>query len=300
MCDGAGYQGRICPELDVKKIVDVFQTAKGEQLKTFLQKLLEESLSQGVQGMGLSEAEMPTVRIAVYDSLAVAPRIVDLTAPDYDEFIGLLAARAYQFSQEKGGRIPFTVIKEVIENLIHAYFKEAVVTILDDGNTIRISDQGPGIKDKEAAFQPGFTTATKEMKKCVRGVGSGLPIVKEALSGPGGSVTIEDNLSRGTVVTLKLPVPQKKEAGAASQKTETAEEELPFKLTPRQKKILFLLAEMGAIGPSRIASELNIGLSTAYRELVLLEQLDLVSTENNGKRSLKTKAINHLDAMLGA
>lgn len=265
-------------------------------MKTFLQKLVEENLSE--TSNEISDQDVPVARMAVYDSLSVAPRIIDLKASDYDEFIGLLASKTYHFSQEKGGKIPFTVIKEIIENLIHAYFKEAVVTILEDGNTIRISDQGPGIKDKETAFQPGFTTATAAMKKFVRGVGSGLPIVKEALGGLGGTVTIEDNLCKGTVVTLKLKAPLKKNVETGSLPQETLEENLSLKLTPRQKKILFLLAEMGAIGPSRIANELNIGLSTAYRELVLMEQLGLIGTNNSGKRYLEPKAIEQLDKML--
>ena len=56
--------------------------------------------------------------------------------------------------------MPYSVIQELIENLLHAYFRDVVITILDNGQTIRISDHGPGVDDKDRAFQPGFTTAT--------------------------------------------------------------------------------------------------------------------------------------------
>ena len=52
---------------------------------------------------------------------------------------------------------------------------------MDGGNRIIISDQGPGINDKDKAFLPGFSSASKSMKKYIRGVGSGLPIVRETI-----------------------------------------------------------------------------------------------------------------------
>ncbi len=42
------------------------------------------------------------------------------------------------------------------------------------------------------------------MKKFIRGVGSGLPIVKETIRFSGGSIDIRDNMNKGTVVILKI------------------------------------------------------------------------------------------------
>ena len=102
---------------------------------------------------GPADAAEPEVRLAVYDSPLAAPRVVSLRGREFHEFVGDLAARTYNFGRERGGRIPYIVIREIIENLIHAYFQGAVISILDDGNTIRISDQGPGVPDKEKALQ---------------------------------------------------------------------------------------------------------------------------------------------------
>ena len=96
------------------------------------------------------------------------------------------------------------VIREVVENLIHAYFIEPAISILDDGNTIRFADQGPGIKEKERALEYGTTSATDEMKRYIRGVGSGLPYARQYLLDKGGSLVIEDNISGGTIVTISM------------------------------------------------------------------------------------------------
>src|SRR5690348_205641 len=123
--------------------------------------------SRGTQ----EEGQAPEVRLAVYDSLLAPPQVVSLSAEDFNELVGELASKTHSYARERGGKIPFVVIRELVENLIHAYFHNAVVTIMDDGNTIRISDQGPGIRDKDRAFLPGFTTATREMRQFIKGVG---------------------------------------------------------------------------------------------------------------------------------
>lgn len=245
-------------------------------------RLVSEGDAPGEVGSG---AEPPEVRLAIYDSPLAAPRVVSLRGEEFHEFVGDLAARAYNFSRERSGRIPYVVIREVIENLIHAYFEGAVISILDDGNTIRISDQGPGIADPQNALLPGFTTATPPMRRFIKGVGSGLPVAKEQLEFLGGAIAIAHNLGRGTVVTLSVgaaPPPKPAPSAAASPGAE---------LTPRQKKVLLLIAELGSAGPSAIAKELGVSQSTAYRELQVLEDLHLVSTKRLGRRTLTEDGI---------
>lgn len=261
-------------------------------MKAFLEKLIEDA-SEFPGTDPVTKLIPAPARMAVYDSLKAAPHIIDLTADSYNEFIGLLSAKAYQASQEKGGRVPYTVIKEIVENLIHAYFSEVIITVLDNGNTIMISDQGPGIKDKKRAVLPGFSTATQEMKRFIKGVGSGLPVAKEALAFLGGSLSIENNLGQGTVVTLSLPIKQDEEI-----QTSPIEDQTLLKLNKRQRQVLFLVMELGAVGPSRVASELAISLSTAYRDLALLEENGLIKSADNGKRSLTAGGIERLDRVL--
>jgi hypothetical protein len=176
-----------------------------------------------------------------------------------------------------------------VENLIHAYVRNATITVLDDGNTIRVSDQGPGIADKERAVSPGFSTATVEMRRLIRGVGSGLPVAKEQMDFLGGALTIEDNLDHGTVVTLSVRRDISPPAPAALTPPRTRPA-----ITPRQKKVLLLIAELGAAGPTTIAKELDISHSTAYRELQVLRSLNLATGKGRGKRTLTEDGIAYL------
>lgn len=148
-----------------------------------------------------------TARIALYDDMLSSPRIVEVPPANTMDFIGELSSQIYNLSREMGGGIPFSAIRQVTENFIHAEFREIVVSIMDDGNTIRFTDQGPGIRDKQRAQMPGFSSATEEMKQYIDGVGSGLPIVREYLDVKHGTLTLDDNLNGGSVVTLSL-IPQ--------------------------------------------------------------------------------------------
>src|SRR3970040_349322 len=77
--------------------------------------------------------EEPEARLAIYDSPLTTPRVISLSGEDFETLIGELAAQTYNYSHERGGRIPFVVLLEVLECLIHTYFRDAVITILDDG-----------------------------------------------------------------------------------------------------------------------------------------------------------------------
>jgi len=44
---------------------------------------------------------------------------------------------------------------------------------------ITVEDRGPGIKDIELAMQPGYSTATEEMREMGFGAGMGLPNIKK-------------------------------------------------------------------------------------------------------------------------
>ena len=134
-------------------------------------------------------------RIARYDDFLSAPQITEVSPAPTHTFIENLTVAIYSQAQQMGGKVPYTIIREVSENFIHAQFKEIIVSILDKGNTIRFADQGPGIEKKDKAQLPGFSSATTQMKEYIRGVGSGLPIVREYLNSSHGTITIEDILS---------------------------------------------------------------------------------------------------------
>lgn len=141
-------------------------------------------------------------RIAVYDDPTVTPRVVVIEPTNVRDYLASITETVTKLSHEQGGSIPFTIIREIVENYIHASFIEPTITILDNGATIRFCDQGPGIHNKTRALEFGTTSATEEMKRYIRGVGSGLPIAQQYMVDKGGSLEIQDNISGGTIVTI--------------------------------------------------------------------------------------------------
>jgi hypothetical protein len=271
--------------------------------------LTEQEKHAGKQAVEIQQNPLP-LRIALYDNMRSVPRIIDSAYSNIRDFIDDASQKTYNLSHQMGGNIPYTIIREIIENLIHADFKEIIITILGGGNNIIISDQGPGIEDKEKAFLPGYTSATTSMKEYIRGVGSGLPIVKETITFSGGSINISDNIKMGTVISLSLesdsgidskaPITSQKVFSShadSSQKTPSEEfNNLDSKmLTDRQKKILFLMLELEKTGPSTIAKELGFSLSTSYRELIFLEKNKLLASCGSGKRKLSKKGLKYLE-----
>ncbi len=223
-----------------------------------------------------------SARIAIYDDLHSAPRVIQIPGGATHEFIERIASLTYQHSQTAGGKIPYSVIREVSENFIHAQFKEVVISILDSGNTIRFTDQGPGIKDKELVQKPGVTSATEAMKDYIRGVGSGLPLVKDALSFSHGTITIEDNVNSGTVVTISL---MDKPAMPGAAIPEVSEHKR--KVTKNDKLVLVALLE-GPAGVSDVSRETNLPVSSVHNSFERLTQAGLVC-EQGKKRALTTE-----------
>jgi anti-sigma regulatory factor (Ser/Thr protein kinase) len=234
-------------------------------------------------------------RIAVYGEPHTPPLVVPVTdypLPDapVPALIDALVDRAHGLASGLGGRLPVAVLRELVDNLVHASFAGVVITILDQGNTVRVSDRGPGIPDKEAALRPGFTSADARAKRFIRGVGSGFSVVKETLAAMDGDLAIEDNLGCGTVVTARV---------SPASNTPLAPAAVPaYNLPERQLKTLLLTVELAPVGPTRIAQELGVSTSTAYRDLVSLEDAGFVTSRETGQRSVTEAGLAYLDTVL--
>jgi anti-sigma regulatory factor (Ser/Thr protein kinase) len=244
------------------------------------------------RGRGPSEPPLgpEAPRIAIYDTLTSPPRVVVVEEEDVPALIASLAEKTYHYCREQGGQIPYSVLQELIENLLHAYFRDVVITILDNGQTIRISDHGPGVEDKERAFLPGFTTATAQQRLIIRGVGSGLPLARESLQFLRGILTVEDNLGGGAVFTIKMPTTAHAEPAPAGVPA--------VKLSTRQTKVLVLLMELGSAGPTQVARELGFSAATAFRELAVLQEMGLIHSLDGGKRALREEGLRLLESIL--
>ena len=241
-------------------------------------------------GPELSPLEWEPPRIALYEDTHRPPLVVSIAETRLPQLVEAVTARVHDLAKEQGGRLPYPVLRELIDNLVHASFQGVVVTILDRGNTIRVSDRGPGIPDKDAALQPGFTSADAEAKLYIRGVGSGFSLVRDALEEMDGTLRIENNLGRGTVVTIHVPPLPEKVLASAPMAT--------YNLPERQLKTLLLTVELAPVGPTRIAEELGVSTSTAYRDLVALEGEGFVASRATGHRTVTDAGLAYLDAVL--
>jgi len=165
---------------------------------------VREERDEGERTTTQAPKAMYAARIAVYDDMLSTPRVIVIDPQDVRTYLEETTNTVYQCMKEQGGHISLMVIREIVENFIHAHFAEPIISILDGGDTIRFADQGPGIDDKERAFDFGVTSANSNMKRYIRGTGAGFPMVQEYLENAGGAVSIEDNMGSGTVVTVSL------------------------------------------------------------------------------------------------
>jgi hypothetical protein len=255
--------------------------------------------AQSTQG-GMDQADAG-VRIVVYP-LAGEPEITEVSAANPRSATQKFTRFASERVREAGGRVPEESIREVVENLIHAGYSGVVISILDGGNVVRVSDKGPGVENKSRVMEFGFSGATREALREIRGVGAGLGIARAAAEKAGGKRTIEDNIGGGTVVTISV-------AGEAPAADESKPAERPpqrrypdgvprMNISERQQKVLITVLECGEVGPSTVADRLEISVSTAYRDLSVLEEHGLVQAHESGKRLVSPLGRDLVEAII--
>lgn len=218
---------------------------------------LQEEEGKDTQASPAEPSPLPTytTRISVYDDMLSTPRVVVVEQHEVRAYLEDVTNTVYRIMKEQGGRLSLMVIRELVENFIHARFVEPVISVLDGGDTIRFADQGPGIVDKERAFEFGVTSADRDQKRYIRGTGSGLPMVQEYLENAGGAISIEDNLGAGTVVTVSVDPDRVAEingtaarGAAVRPEQEWAHQNSPYGLPPMGYQQRPSAGQPGAIG----------------------------------------------------
>ena len=211
--------------------------------------------------------------------------------------------------EEAGGRVPGEAVREVVENLIHAGYKGVVISVLDGGDVVRVSDKGPGISQKQRAFEFGFSGASPETIGEIRGVGAGLGMARAAAEKAGGTVTVEDNIGGGTVATVSAGTAERGQgevaAGPPVAPTSPPQRRYPdavprMNISERQEKVLITVLENGEVGPSTVAERLEISVSTAYRDLSVLEEHGLLAGAEAGKRRVTPLGRDLVEAIVGS
>jgi hypothetical protein len=207
-------------------------------------------------------------RVAVYGGALEPPQVALVCEDDPALLIEELFTRS-----AAAAAVPPLALREIIENLVHAGFADALVSVLDGGRTVRVSDAGPGIADPARAMLPGFSTADAAAREVIRGAGCGLPLAAGLVGAEGGSLDLAANLAGGTVVTLSVP------GGPDVPLPDPAPSDV-------QRRLLALLLEVAPAGTEVLARELVLPVAVCGRELVLLEHRGLVSRSPDGARTL--------------
>ena len=252
--------------------------------------------------VGTDRAEI-SVRIAVYP-MAAEPEITEIAGADPRSATAKFTKTVMDKVRDLGGEVPEEAVREVVENLIHAEYRGVVISVLDDGNVVRVSDRGPGIQNKDRAVEFGFSGASPAALEEIRGVGAGLGMARTAAEKAGGALTIEDNIGGGTVATISM--------GETSQ---VVQQDVPpvrseprrypggvprMNISERQQKVLITVLECGEVGPSTVADRLEISVSTAYRDLSVLEEHGLVQAHESGKRLISPLGKDVVEAIVSA
>ena len=247
------------------------------------------------EGAGIS------IRIAVYPEDG-HPEVIEAAAASPGAATRKFSKLVMERVEEK---VPEEAVREVVENLIHAGYRGVVISVLNNGSVVRVSDKGPGIESKSRAMEFGFSGATTEALQRIRGVGAGLGIAKAAAERVGGTVTIEDNIGGGTVTTISMPAEGQAiekeslaETGKAPPRRRYPDAVPKMNISERQQKVLITVLECGEVGPSTVAEQLEISVSTAYRDLSVLEEHGLVTAAESGKREISPLGRDLVEAIV--
>jgi Histidine kinase-, DNA gyrase B-, and HSP90-like ATPase/Sugar-specific transcriptional regulator TrmB len=244
------------------------------------------------------------IKVAVYPKSG-EPEVSEISAASPHAASAKFSKLVMEKIRDSGGRVPEEAVRELVENLIHAEFRGVVISILEDGNVVRISDKGPGIEHKQRAFEFGFSGATPEAVREIRGVGAGLGIARASAEKAGGTVTVEDNIGGGTVATVSMGETVKAAGGGHPSIQTMPQRKYPdavpkMNISERQQKVLITVLECGEVGPSTVAERLEISVSTAYRDLSVLEEHGLVAGDESGKRVITPLGQDLVEAIVNA
>lgn len=105
------------------------------------------------------------------------------------------------------------VFGNLIENAIQYsptdgdIFVEVELASTEDGITVRVKDQGPGIppEDTQRIFERFYRVDKSRSAGESKGSGLGLAIAKEIVDLHGGKISVQSEINRGSVFTVKLP-----------------------------------------------------------------------------------------------
>ncbi|MDD5021081.1 MAG: ATP-binding protein [Endomicrobiaceae bacterium] len=156
----------------ITELLDYSKTRKLSKFDIDIDSFIEKS----IQTVGLSENVKLVLNLESFKAMIDADRITQVLVN--------LISNAKDAMPQSGGIITVTSKK-----------------IDDDSFVITVEDNACGIDPEslKRIFEPLFTTKLK-------GIGLGLPIVKEIIDAHNGQITVESTMNVGTIFTIKLPI----------------------------------------------------------------------------------------------
>ncbi len=240
-----------------------------------------------------------SARLAIYRDGEPEPKVEEVQGTGPQELIHRLCTALEVVIREQGSDLPQPALKALVQNLIHAGFQSATISVMDSGHTFRVGDRGPGIIDKQLAVQPGYSSAGEMERRFIPGVGSGLAIAARLAAERGGRLEISDNLGGGTVVTMTLPAAGKRMQPPAVDTVLVAAPAVrgSAAVSDQGKRLLLLLAELGGASLPTIANELRLTSDGARLEVEALCRVGLLDARDQRQITLTPAGLNQLDGI---
>jgi anti-sigma regulatory factor (Ser/Thr protein kinase) len=108
--------------------------------------------------------------------------------------------KGLNFDSETIRRVVVVAFEAEMNVVMYARVGTLTFRITEEDIRIEIMDEGPGIPDIEQAMQPGFSTASDEMREMGFGFGMGLPNIKKHSD----SLKIESHVGKGTTLFASI------------------------------------------------------------------------------------------------
>jgi serine/threonine-protein kinase RsbT len=97
-------------------------------------------------------------------------------------------------------RIAIAAYEAEMNVVMYAHRGTMHVKVYSDRILLIVDDKGPGIANIDQAMQPGFSTATEEMREMGFGAGMGLPNIKKNAD----TFRITTRVDEGTTLEIKI------------------------------------------------------------------------------------------------
>ncbi len=97
-------------------------------------------------------------------------------------------------------RVGVVTFEAEMNVVMYAHHATLTFVLRDDEIVLEMADEGPGIPDIELAMQPGYSTASDEMRDMGFGFGMGLPNIKKNSD----TFSLHSEVGKGTRVSSMI------------------------------------------------------------------------------------------------